>query len=672
MMSSFETLVRELTRLERERSLDRAALSAVAEIVPLAVWVVDPSLEVVESLAAGAGLAPRIGAPAPFADEPESAPAVAMRRTFTGADTSCTYSAGEHSWDVWCRRQPSELVLVIAVDAASNRDLSTQLRLAIARLSELRSMELSLERALSLSRSAINACAEGVLIVNPDGHIAAYNRRFVEMWRIPPEVVRVRNDDLALSFVLDQLSDPDAFMRRVRELYHTPEATSVDLLPFKDGRVFERISHPQRLGNRIVGRVWSFRDVTAQVRAESERDRLLARSEEVRRNAQRAERRAGFLANASRLLASLDYRSALVSVARYVAGTLGDWCLIDLFEGTESRRIGSAHVDPTKRSGLEERASPAGSVEVALSGRPGVFSPPPASAVQCQLLGRGPYLAVPLVAQGESLGVLTLGRVESGSWYDSADLSLAEELAARAALAVENARVYEGARAGLRARDQLLSVASHELRGPLTALSISVEGLRTHRLDEEPAKKALGIIDRQMKRLAHLVDDLLDVTRIRAGVLNIETEDVDLADVVRAVVVRTEPEWQRAGSEIHLALTDGLVGHWDRSRLDQVVTNLLSNALKFGRGAPIEVEVTGDVERARLKVTDHGIGIAPENLVLIFDPFERAVSQRRYGGLGLGLYIVHTIVEALGGTVRVASDIGHGATFTVELPRRLT
>lgn len=250
---------------------------------------------------------------------------------------------------------------------------------------------------------------------------------------------------------------------------------------------------------------------------------------------------------------------------------------------------------------------------------------------------------------------------------DDRERALAREQAARAA-----------AEDGVAARDRFLSVASHELRTPLNPLRINLHVLLRAARDGSLsaagplAAKITGLLDtcdRQVRQFAHLVDNLLDVSRIAAGRLDLRLEEVDLAAVARDVVARFGPEAEQAGCQLTLAADGPAVGRWDRSRLDQVVTNLVSNALKYGKGRPVEVTVGGNGAGAvRLTVRDEGIGIAPADQGRIFDRFERAAVGYEYAGLGLGLYIARQIAEALGGTIGVTSEPGRGAVFAVELP----
>ncbi|HSY38029.1 MAG TPA: ATP-binding protein [Polyangia bacterium] len=223
-------------------------------------------------------------------------------------------------------------------------------------------------------------------------------------------------------------------------------------------------------------------------------------------------------------------------------------------------------------------------------------------------------------------------------------------------------------------REDFLSVASHELRTPLTSLRLEVENLL--RFARRNAGETTGDvimrterIDAQAARLNHLIDELLDVSRIAAGRLELKIEEVDLVAVVDEVRTRLGDEARRRGCVLDVRGLERAVGAWDASRLDQVITNLLSNAIKYGAGKPVEitVDVTGD--RAVLAVHDHGLGIPAEDQDRIFRRFERAASSRNYAGIGLGLWIVKQIVDALGGTVTVDSRPELGATFTVELPR---
>jgi signal transduction histidine kinase len=449
--------------------------------------------------------------------------------------------------------------------------------------------------------------------------------RFLALWRVPEALAAQHDDQALLAFVRDQLREPDTFMCEVRNLYDTPDAESMDELQFKDGRVFERYSRPQRVDGTIVGRVWSFRDV-------SERVELL--------------RNALLLADAGRLLATLDVEPALEAVAQLVVPTLGAECTIDLFGDAAPRRWSAT--------------SHASAI------RPELVLPGPVLAGHSILYeaAGGARISVPFAIRGRVVGAITVVAAR-GRAYARDDLELVEELARRAAIALENTKLYRAAQDEVVAREEFLAVAVHEIRGPLTAIRLAVQ---TFGKGIASDARLVAVIEREERRLTRLVDDLLDVGRFRAKQLVFSLEAVDLAGVVRDVAARLSPDLTRCGSSLSIESAGPIVGNWDRMRLEQVVTNLLSNAIKFGLGNPIEVTLGIRDGRASLAVGDHGIGIRADLVGEIFEPFKRAVASQHYEGLGLGLYIVRTIVEGLGGEIAVRSTPGAGSTFTVSLP----
>lgn len=241
----------------------------------------------------------------------------------------------------------------------------------------------------------------------------------------------------------------------------------------------------------------------------------------------------------------------------------------------------------------------------------------------------------------------------------------------RGLLLEQEQRTRTAAEAAVRMRDDFLSIASHELYTPIAGLKLALQGLMHDMTGSTPhAQKLLMLAERQCQRIVRLIEDLLNVTRIQAGKLALSVEELDLRALSREVVDRFEVELKRAGSRVLWRAEAPVVGTWDRARMEQVVTNLVLNAIKYGAGKPIEIHLAADDENARLVVTDSGIGIEPSRLPYIFECFERGVSAKHYGGLGLGLYISRQIVVAHGGSIGVESELGVGTAFVVELPRR--
>jgi two-component system OmpR family sensor kinase len=225
----------------------------------------------------------------------------------------------------------------------------------------------------------------------------------------------------------------------------------------------------------------------------------------------------------------------------------------------------------------------------------------------------------------------------------------------------------------VRLRDDFLSIAGHELRTPLTALQLQLQGLVRNARKPSPPPVA-DLVDRLEKasghvaRLERLINELLDVSRITTGRMGMHREEIDLAALAREVIERFADDSERAHAPVALSAPAPVVGHWDRLRIDQVLTNLVANAIKYGAGQAIDVEVAREDGRAVVRVRDHGIGIGPAAQERIFGRFERAVSERHFGGLGLGLWIARQIVEAHGGAITVRSTPGRETLFTVELP----
>lgn len=226
----------------------------------------------------------------------------------------------------------------------------------------------------------------------------------------------------------------------------------------------------------------------------------------------------------------------------------------------------------------------------------------------------------------------------------------------------------------IKARDEFISTASHELRTPVTSLALVAAHIRRLEAQENPAAvsaavlRHLGAVHRQTARLTTLVENLLDVSRISSGRLHLDLEEVDLALVTREVAERFEGELRGTGVRLQVDAPEPVLGRWDPMRLDQILTNLVSNAIKYGEGRPITLSVRTDGTDALLVVADRGVGLSAEEQARVFEQFERGVAAAGRGGFGLGLWIVREIVTALEGSVDVESVPGEGAAFSVTLP----
>jgi signal transduction histidine kinase len=480
-------------------------------------------------------------------------------------------------------------------------------------------------------------------------------------------------------------ADPGAVERHARSVLCYPIVRGAELVGvlYLENDLASGVFTPERLTTLSL--------LASQVAISVENALALAAERKVRIVAQEAEARAAFLADAgATLAASLDYEETLPQVARMCVRSLADVCTIDVLEGAELRRYAVAHRDPSITPILREleRRYPLRSgsrrppFEVLRTRAPLVVQDPSPEVIRRYTdddeharlvaeLSLRSFCWWPLRARGEVLGVLALGSRQKEHYHEFA-VGLAGELATRVAVAVDNARLYREAQHAIRLRDEFLSTASHELRTPLTSLQLVIEGLvRGARQMVPGASPAmLDVALRQTGRLTTLVGQLLDVSRIQGGKLRLELEDVELVSLGEQILERIRVQSAASGAPIRLHTRGPIWGHWDRSRVDQLLTNLLSNALVYGERRPVDLTLTCSDDRARIEVRDEGIGIPEDRLPHVFERFERATSTRNFGGLGLGLFIAREIVQAHGGAISVVSKVGRGSTFTVDLPLR--
>ena len=451
------------------------------------------------------------------------------------------------------------------------------------------------------------------------------------------------------------------------------------------------------IGWYFSGRLSALYQHLIDARAQAEVAR--AQAETAHAEAEAGRRRAAFVAEASQELASsLDYEVTLAKVARLTVAVLGDWCTVQIVQDDGTiRRVAVAHADPSKEElvrSLLGRHEPEPDSDhpvprVLRTGQPEVRNDVPAAFVAAAVpdpehrevtsaLRVGAYICVPLAARGRIIGAISVISADPNRRYTPADLSLAEALAARAALAVDNARLHREVQEAVRTRDEFLTAASHDLKNPLTLVKATSQMLQRRILptgvnDPERVVAGLQSIEAAATRMTRLIEALLDVARLQMGEpLELERRPTDLAGLVRQAATEVQQATER-----HEIRVDGdamVVGSWDPIRLERVVSNLLDNAVKYSpNGGAITVAVTRDGNSgspaAVLTVRDSGIGIPPDDLPHVFERFHRGGNVvGRIKGTGLGLAGARQIVEQHGGTIAVASQPGEGTTFTVRLP----
>ena len=406
----------------------------------------------------------------------------------------------------------------------------------------------------------------------------------------------------------------------------------------------------------------------------------------------RTETRLRALAEAGAVLAaSADYASALQSLADIVVPSVADWCVVDLVEADGVRRVAVTHPDPEKRTLAEELEAryPAdrerGAVAEALRTR----QPQLVSEITDEMiagiarddqhakllhaLGLGSAAIFPLIAREQVLGALSLARTRASLPYRPDDLPFLEELARRAALALDNSRLLRDAQDAVRLRDDFLAMASHDMRTPLSAIlgNLELAQRKLARMEIPPESgiaRNLTNAVRTTGNLARLVDELMDVTMLRSGQpLPVRLEEIDLVPLAHEVAA--EHQRQTASHRIRVEGDEEVRGVWDGARIERVLNNLVDNAVKYSPdGGEIMVRAAGDGHQAFVSVRDHGIGIPAGELELVFSPYHRATNTTGLRGIGLGLAGAREVLRQLGGDLTVESTEGEGTMFTVRLP----
>jgi PAS domain S-box-containing protein len=421
---------------------------------------------------------------------------------------------------------------------------------------------------------------------------------------------------------------------------------------------------------------------------------LYVEQQRAREGADYARRQAAFLAEAGRALsASLDYESTLKAVARLAVPTIADWCMVDIRNDNGAfQRVAVAHADPRKielARTIEEKYpsdpnAPGGIHEVIRTSRPVYMSRIPADRLEAAArddehrrmlreLQLTSYMCVPLMTQGRAFGAITFVSAESGREYAEGDLRFASELAARASLAVENARAYARASDANRMKDEFLATLSHELRTPLNAILGYTRMIRMGTISQEKTREAQEIIERNALSLRQIIEDVLDVSRVVAGRMRLNVETVDLPAILHESCAAIMPAAEAKGVRVEKIIDPLRIPiSGDPERLQQITWNLLSNAIKFTpRGGRVQLRLASVNSHVEISVSDTGRGIDPDFLPLVFERFRQADTSfsREQGGLGLGLAIAKQLAELHGGTIIAQSEgAGQGATFTVKLP----
>jgi PAS domain S-box-containing protein len=490
---------------------------------------------------------------------------------------------------------------------------------------ELKTKELA--HSLSMMRATLESTSDGILVTDGTGRVTGFNEKYVEMWRMPREVMDSGEERQLREVAARQFKDPQQFLARIKKIEASSLPQSFDLLEFVDGRVFERYSKIQRVDEQITGRVWSFRDVTERRQAKKTSERL----------------------------AAIVDSSEDAIVGKDLNGIVTSWNAgaERIFGYSANEMVGASirELIPPERQSEEdqiferirraERVDHLDTVRVAKGGR---------------LLNVSITVSPIKDSAGNVIGASKIAR-------DITDRKRAEERLRAAKIAAEEAS---------KAKDDFLAVLSHELRTPLTPALVAASYLAEHADLAPQFREEVTTIWRNVQLEARLIDDLLDITRITRGKIELRREAVDAHRLLRNALQIAHNDMLEKQLELVTDLRANNHHVWaDPVRIQQVFWNLMTNAVKFTpKAGRITTQSWNEEGRFAFEITDTGIGIEPEQQDRIFKAFEQGERSitRQFGGLGLGLTISKTLVDLHGGTLSVQSQGKNlGATFRVML-----
>lgn len=546
-------------------------------------------------------------------------------------------------------------------------------------VTEARRAEEELRRQRKLLSTVADNADSALVMVDAEGKLTFVNPAFCRITGYRPEeaigrsvheTVHYLHSD-GRPFPVEECELDAAYRKNPSSIRHREET-----FVRKDGSLFPVVVTiaPLEENGVSIGCTAEFRDVTREKQAEAS----LVRNEQVGR----------FLAEASAALSELtDEEDALRRLAQFAVPRFADWCAVDLLDGASQRRVAVAHSDPTKLALAQEfhdrfppneetdsswRILRTGESQLVEEIDDAMLIATVDDEEKLRLLldlGLRSYIGVPLKVRDAMLGVLTFVSAESGRRFDAADLSLAEDLAARAAVAVENVRLYEDLREADRRKNDFLAMLGHELRNPLAPIR---SGLDLMKLSGD-GDDIVDLMSGQVDHLVRLVDDLLDVSRILRGRVELKREVMDLREILRRAAETIRPMFDAERQEFIVEMpAEPILVDADPVRLAQVFSNLLHNASKYTEAdGSISLAVERTERGVLVAISDSGIGIDSHLLPHVFELFVQSARtiDRSQGGLGIGLTLVKSLVEMHGGTVAARSEgPGRGSRFEVRLP----
>lgn len=564
--------------------------------------------------------------PARFSDD-----FAGMSREFASSQQACRIGDGPALFGL--HRDGTEFPVEISA-APAGLGLTADVVVTVRDVSDRRRTEGELRDALSLLGATLESTADGILVVTAEGRIAGSNEQFAVLWGIPGDLLESHDDGRVMGYVLNQLSDPESFMAKVQELYADPGAESLDVLEFRDGRTFERYSRPQRVGEDTVGRVWSFRDITARRRAEDQVGEAIAQLEGL-----------GAIVNSS---------------ADAIVGMTPDGIITSWNQGAE-RLYGYAASEATGR-------------DVSFVIPDHLRRREESLVAEVRDLGAArSFEAERIRKDGTTFPVsVTISPIRSEGGVVSGMAKIVRDITGQRLAAAELLAAREAALESSRLKSEFLATMSHEIRTPMNGVIGLTALLLETPLDETQRRYADGVRGAG-EALLSLINDILDLSKLEAGKVDLEIAAFDPRVLVEEVAGLLSEAARAKGIELIAYCRPELPARLsgDAGRIRQILLNLASNAVKFTPVGEVSIHAglvedhDGGLPLVRFEVRDTGIGIDPEDHSRLFDAFSQADSSttRRYGGTGLGLAISRRLTEAMGGEIGLTSAPGEGSTF---------
>ena len=507
----------------------------------------------------------------------------------------------------------------------------------ISDITNRKNAESEQKKSFSIIEATLESTADGILVVNNQGEIVKFNNKFLELWRMPREILESREDHKSINFVLDQLTDPEAFVERINQLYASGEEVDFDLVHFKDGRVFERYSQPQMIDNKCVGRVWSFRDVTKSKNAEkailisNERFNLVAKA-------------------TSDIIWDWDLATdKVIRASDNMKKILG----YDFIDANETASFWPDLIHPEDLPKINKHFET-------------VFSNPSEMHMDSEyrvLKADGKYAYIYdkgfIVRDNTGKPIRVIGASQDMTKLKEHELQLQKHAKE---LAVSNEEL-----------EQFAYVASHDLQEPLrmvTSFLTKLEKKYSAVLDDK-GKKYIDFAVDGAKRMRQIILDLLDYSRVGRSMDALE--NIDLNELLKEIRILLRKEIKDRQAAVVFNNLPVLIGY--SSPLQQVFRNLIGNALKYSRAdTPPIIIITADelIHHWQFSITDNGIGIDEEFFDRIFVIFQRLHNKDEYSGTGIGLAITKKIIENMGGKIWLSSEKGKGSTFYLTIQKYLS